>query len=74
MFLEASNKMFLLFFIFFGECFSKEQYPWYGSDEIDADVDLLLKQRLKIGYLPKSTENGESFCFDHKDKQLLFRN
>ena len=49
---------FCLFHIFFSQCFSKEQYPWSGSDEIDEDVDILLKQGLKIGYLPMTTSNG----------------
>ena len=37
------------------------EYPWTGSDDLADDVDLLLKQGLKIGYLPKSSQNGNCY-------------
>ena len=59
--------------LFLQNSLAREQYPWYGSqspggaDELDEDVELLLKQGLKIGYLPKSTQNGntdyQNACF-----------
>ena len=51
----------LVYSSFLFECYAREQYPWSGSDEIDEDVDLLLKQGLKIGYLPKTSINGGEF-------------
>ena len=39
---------------------AREQYPWDGSGELAQDVDLLLKQGLKIGYLPKTSQNGNT--------------
>ena len=44
-------------------CQARDQYPWSGSDELDEDVELLLKQGLKIGYQPKSGLNGEFLIF-----------
>lgn len=56
---------FLAFCILLIRCHAREQYPWSGSDELDEDVDRLLKQGLKIGYQPKTATNGEGlvvFC------------
>ena len=39
--------------LFFKNLLAREQYPWYLSDGV-----LLLKQGLKIDYLPISTGNG----------------
>ena len=44
--------------LFLKNSLAREQYPWYGSADLTDNVDLLLKQGLKIGYLPKSTRNG----------------
>ena len=41
--------------LFLQNSLAREQYPWYGSPELDEDVDLLLKQGLKIGYLSAFT-------------------
>ena len=49
--------------VFFIICQARDQYPWSGSDELDEDVELLLKQGLKIGYQPKSRLNGEFLIF-----------
>ena len=62
---------FRLFYILCSKCFSKEQYPWWGSREIDADVEILLKQGLKIGYLPKSTTNGKNQIFKRRKKIFI---
>lgn len=53
----------LVFLLLFFGCNAREQYPWSGTDEIDEDVDLLLKQGLKIGYLPKTSINGENSVY-----------
>ena len=42
--------------LFLQNALAREQYPWYGSPELDQDVDLLLKQGLKIGYLSTLTK------------------
>ena len=38
---------------------AREQYPWNGSYDIDEDVELLLKQGIKLGFLPKTPQNGK---------------
>ena len=42
--------------LFLQKALAREQYPWYGSPDLDTDVDLLLKQGLKIGYLSAFTK------------------
>ena len=54
---------FWVFCILLIRCDAREQYSWSGSDELDEDVELLLKQGLKIGYQPKSNLNSKSFAF-----------
>ena len=56
--MKSNIKMFCIV-LFLIICQARDQYPWSGSDELDEDVELLLKQGLKIGYQPKSGLNGE---------------
>ena len=55
---EININYYSILAIFVRSVLAREQYPWHGSFELTKDVDLLLKQGLKIGYLPKTPENG----------------
>ena len=46
-----SMNVYYISLLFLQKALAREQYPWYGSQDLDTDVDLLLKQGLKIGYL-----------------------
>ena len=45
--------------LFLQNSLAREQYPWNGSYDIDEDVELLLKQGIKLGFLPKTPQNGK---------------
>ena len=55
--------LYIISFIFLKNSFAREQYPWYGTFELADDVELLLKQGLKIRYLPISTKNGFNLSY-----------
>ena len=51
---------------------SRDQYRWLDSPEgLDPEIGLLLKQGLKIGYLPESYVNGEYYLSNSHDFTLI---